>query len=304
MNWRSSAANRTPRPRRRTRRRWRLPPRRNCCRFVRSGRRRNCRPLATFWPWTTRRARRQFLVHEGWRTIVELDGEGRIVDRHTLDLPEMAAVSQLQSDRGRDASSDTTSPGRYATSKPTCSIPAGAACSAIRRRPSSTTASRTRCWRTSTRTERWNCVSASGVLPVSTAYPSTEVPYGPMTRSRTFSRWPWSAASPSLGNSGSRRPVVRSSPWTRGASRSPSYEQPDRWSTTFLSAPPSRPRSTPYCGIAYGSDGRRLAVGLNAEPQVPLEVQPARRFVFQSHPVRDGRVAVRYPGKPVADRRT
>ncbi|MHB8970436.1 MAG: peroxiredoxin family protein [Pirellulaceae bacterium] len=39
----------------------------------------------------------KFLVHEGWRTIVELDGAGRIVDRHTLDLPEMAAVSQLQS---------------------------------------------------------------------------------------------------------------------------------------------------------------------------------------------------------------
>ena len=39
----------------------------------------------------------KFLVQEGWRTIAELDSQGRLVTRHELDLPELAAVSQLQS---------------------------------------------------------------------------------------------------------------------------------------------------------------------------------------------------------------
>ncbi|MHB0957347.1 MAG: DUF2092 domain-containing protein [Pirellulaceae bacterium] len=44
-----------------------------------------------------RAADTKFLVHEGWQTIVELDCDGRMINRHSLDLPEMAAVSQLQS---------------------------------------------------------------------------------------------------------------------------------------------------------------------------------------------------------------
>ena len=39
----------------------------------------------------------RYLVFDGWRTIVELDGDGRAVAGHELDLPEMAGVSQLQS---------------------------------------------------------------------------------------------------------------------------------------------------------------------------------------------------------------
>jgi len=38
-----------------------------------------------------------FLVHDGWRSIVELAADGRVTARHELDLPDMAAVSQLQS---------------------------------------------------------------------------------------------------------------------------------------------------------------------------------------------------------------
>jgi len=38
-----------------------------------------------------------YLVFDGWRTIVHLDSSGELVAAHTLDLPEMAGVSQLQS---------------------------------------------------------------------------------------------------------------------------------------------------------------------------------------------------------------
>jgi hypothetical protein len=44
----------------------------------------------------------RFLLHEGFRSIVELDGEGKVVARHELDLPESAAVSQLQTAVGSD----------------------------------------------------------------------------------------------------------------------------------------------------------------------------------------------------------
>ena len=179
------AVNRT-RLRPRTRRRWRLPPRRSCCRFVRSGRRRNCRPLGTSWPSRTLRAR-----HNSWSTR-----DGARSSNLTAPGGSWSAIPWICR-RWRpsascrppwtDAGSDTTWRGRYAAPKPMCSIRAGAAWSAIRRRPSSTTEFRTRCWRISTRTVRWNCVSASGVLPVSTAYRSTEAPYGPTTRFRTFS---------------------------------------------------------------------------------------------------------------------
>ncbi len=39
----------------------------------------------------------RFLVHEGWRTITEVGGQGNLITRHELDLPPLAAVSQLLS---------------------------------------------------------------------------------------------------------------------------------------------------------------------------------------------------------------
>ena len=42
----------------------------------------------------------RFLVHEGWRTITEIGGQGNLMARHELDLPPQAAVSQLQYRRG------------------------------------------------------------------------------------------------------------------------------------------------------------------------------------------------------------
>jgi hypothetical protein len=44
----------------------------------------------------------QFLMHEGFRSIVELDSDGKVLARHELELPESAAVSQLQTAVGRD----------------------------------------------------------------------------------------------------------------------------------------------------------------------------------------------------------
>lgn len=44
----------------------------------------------------------RFLLHEGFRTIVELDGDGKVLARHELDLPEAASVSQLQTAAGSD----------------------------------------------------------------------------------------------------------------------------------------------------------------------------------------------------------
>ncbi len=38
----------------------------------------------------------RFLVHEGWRTITEIGGQGNLLARHKLDLPAKAAVSQVQ----------------------------------------------------------------------------------------------------------------------------------------------------------------------------------------------------------------
>ena len=35
-----------------------------------------------------------FLIHDGWRTIVEMSGDGRVAARHELDLPETAGVSR------------------------------------------------------------------------------------------------------------------------------------------------------------------------------------------------------------------
>ncbi|MBM4091891.1 MAG: DUF2092 domain-containing protein [Planctomycetes bacterium] len=37
----------------------------------------------------------RFLVHEGWRSIAELDAAGQITARRQLDLPEQAGISQL-----------------------------------------------------------------------------------------------------------------------------------------------------------------------------------------------------------------
>lgn len=39
----------------------------------------------------------RFLIHEGWRTIAELGGQGSLLGHHTLDLPDQAGVGQLQS---------------------------------------------------------------------------------------------------------------------------------------------------------------------------------------------------------------
>jgi hypothetical protein len=44
----------------------------------------------------------QFLMHEGFRSLVELDSDGKLLARHELELPESAAVSQLQTAAGRD----------------------------------------------------------------------------------------------------------------------------------------------------------------------------------------------------------
>ncbi len=40
--------------------------------------------------------RTRFLVFEGWRTLTEIDAQGEVIARHQLDLPPMAAASQLQ----------------------------------------------------------------------------------------------------------------------------------------------------------------------------------------------------------------
>ncbi len=39
----------------------------------------------------------RFLVFEGWRTVTEIGAQGNLIARHALDLPPMAAASQLQS---------------------------------------------------------------------------------------------------------------------------------------------------------------------------------------------------------------
>jgi outer membrane lipoprotein-sorting protein len=38
-----------------------------------------------------------FLAYDGWRSVIELNVEGQIIDKHVLPLPRMAAVSQLRS---------------------------------------------------------------------------------------------------------------------------------------------------------------------------------------------------------------
>ncbi len=38
----------------------------------------------------------RFLVHEGWRTLTEIGAQGNLLARHELDLPAKAAVSQVQ----------------------------------------------------------------------------------------------------------------------------------------------------------------------------------------------------------------
>jgi hypothetical protein len=39
----------------------------------------------------------RYLVFDGWRTIAEIGGDGHLLQRHELDLPELAGVSQLAS---------------------------------------------------------------------------------------------------------------------------------------------------------------------------------------------------------------
>ncbi len=41
----------------------------------------------------------RFLIQEGWRTFTEIGGQGNLIARHALDLPPQAAVSQLRSAR-------------------------------------------------------------------------------------------------------------------------------------------------------------------------------------------------------------
>jgi hypothetical protein len=38
----------------------------------------------------------RFFVHEGWRTVTEIGGQGSLLARHVLDLPARAAVGQLR----------------------------------------------------------------------------------------------------------------------------------------------------------------------------------------------------------------
>jgi hypothetical protein len=214
----------------------------------------------------------KFLVHEGWRTIVELDGEGRIVGRHALDLPEMpdlpemAAVSQLQSAVDADnhryyvawslrnlQAHVFDSRWRRVLSYPPSSIQHDGVQDALLADldQNGTLELCVGFWGTA----GVHCVSLDG-RPVWTNDQVSHVLSLAVAGRKPQPLQLWVASA-----SGQ---VVALDPHGQVGSLEHSVDQVIHHVFSGTSA---SSEVTPYCGIAYGSDGRRLAMGMNPEPR-------------------------------------
>ncbi len=225
----------------------------------------------------------QFLVHEGWRTIVRLDSAGTIVERHTLDLPEMASVSQLQSAvdghgqrcyvawslRSPQAHVFDAS-WRRLVSYPPSSLEHDGVQDAVLADldANGTLALYVGFWGTA----GVHCVTLDG-RPAWTNDQVSHVLSLAMVDRPSQPRQLWVASA--SGQVVALDPRGQSVPVEHAAGHAVHH---------IFAGTSVAPQVAPYCGIVYGSDGRRLAVGLNAEPQTPWKYSlPGGSF---SNPIR------------------